>query len=87
MFGRHGLPAIVQNSGSLWQILFMARPPRSQADMMAGDSAAMRRLDSECMKRGIYALPGVRRFFSTAHGEAELEDTLKILDAACRAVA
>ncbi len=83
---RHGLPAIVQNSGSLWQILFMRKPPRSQADMMAGDSAAMRRLDSECMKRGIYALPGVRRFFSTAHGEAELEVTLKILDAACRDV-
>ena len=53
---------------------------------MAGDGAAMRRLDAECMKRGIYALPGVRRFFSTAHGEAELEDSLRILDAACAAI-
>ena len=51
------------------------------------DGDAMRRFDSECMKRGIYALPGVRRFFSTAHGEPELEDTLRILDEACRAVA
>ena len=82
---RHGLPAIAAHSGSLWQILFMTKPPETYADMMAGDGAAMRRLDAECMKRGIYALPGVRRFFSTAHGAAELEDTLKALDAACRA--
>jgi glutamate-1-semialdehyde 2,1-aminomutase len=84
---RHGLPAIAENTGSLWQILFMAGRPETQADVMAGDVAAMRRLDAECMKRGLYALPGVRRFFSTAHGEAELEDSLRILDAACRVVA
>ena len=64
----------------------MEQTPRSHADMTAGDAAAGRRLDTECMKRGIYALPGVRRFFSTAHGEAELEDTVRILDAACRAL-
>ncbi len=83
---RHDLAARAQNTGSLWQILFMEQTPRSHADMMAGDAAAGRRLDAECMKRGIYALPGVRRFFSTAHGEAELEDTVRILDAACRAL-
>jgi glutamate-1-semialdehyde 2,1-aminomutase len=83
---RHGLSALAENSGSLWQILFMKSPPRTQADMMAGDTAAMRRLDTECMKRGLYALPGVRRFFSTAHGEAELEDTLRVLDEACRSL-
>ncbi len=81
---RHGLPAIAENTGSLWQILFMPRSPRTQADMMAGDAAAMRKLDALCMKRGLYALPGVRRFFSTAHGESELEETLRALDAACR---
>ncbi|MCR9254608.1 MAG: aspartate aminotransferase family protein [Alphaproteobacteria bacterium] len=83
---RHGLPAIAENTGSLWQILFMKDGPVSQADMMAGDAAAMRKLDSECMKRGIYALPGVRRFFATVHGERELEDTVRILDEACRAL-
>ena len=84
---RHNLPAIAENTGSLWQILFVTEQPTTQADIMAGDSAAMRRLDTECMKRGIYALPGVRRFFSTVHGEAELEDTLRVLDEACRAIA
>ncbi len=84
---RHGLPAVAENTGSLWQILFMKSPPRSQADMMAGEASAMRQLDTECLNRGLYALPGVRRFFSTAHGEAELEDTLRALDQACRAFA
>lgn len=83
---RHGIPAIAANVGSLWQILFMARPPESHADMLAGDSAAMRRLDIECMRRGIFALPGVRRFFSTAHGDREVEETCQALDQACRAI-
>jgi len=84
---RHNLRAIAEHTGSLWQILFLTKSPRTQADMMAGDAQAMRRLDAECMRRGIYALPGVRRFFSTAHGQLEVDDTLRILDEACRAAA
>lgn len=83
---KHGLPAIAAHTGSLWQILFMKEGPVTQADMMAGDVAAMRKLDSECMKRGLYALPGVRRFFATCHNDQDLEDTLRILDQACRAL-
>jgi glutamate-1-semialdehyde aminotransferase len=64
----------------------MARPPRNQADMMAGDGAAMRRLDTEMMRRGQYMLPGVRRFMSCVHGQAEAEDTLRALDESCRAL-
>lgn len=81
---RHGVPAIAANTGSLWQTLFMKAPPTTQADMMAGDGAAMRRFDSECMKRGLYALPGVRRFFSLVHGDAEVEETLKVFDEVAR---
>ncbi|MFQ5566465.1 MAG: aspartate aminotransferase family protein [Paracoccaceae bacterium] len=84
---RHGLPAIAANVGSLWQFLFIARPPRSQADMMAGDLAAMRRLDTAMMRRGQYMLPGVRRFMSCVHTEAEISATLAALDAACRSMA
>ncbi len=80
---RRGVPAIVENTGSLWQILFMDRRPRTQADILASDMAAGRRLDLASLKQGVYALPGVRRFFSLAHGDQEIEDTLKALDAAC----
>jgi glutamate-1-semialdehyde 2,1-aminomutase len=81
---QHGIPAIAQNTGSLWQILFMRNTPRNQADMLASDQAAMRKLDSLLMKQGQYVLPGVRRFVSTVNTSEDLEDSLKGLDAACR---
>ena len=85
LLNRHGIPAIAENTGSLWQILFTDRTPRNQADILASDQAGMRRLDSLLMKQGQYVLPGVRRFVSTEHTAEDLEQTLKGLDAACRA--
>ena len=45
----------------------------------------MRRLDAELMIQGQYVLPGVRRFVSVVHDQRDLEDTVRGLDAACRA--
>jgi glutamate-1-semialdehyde 2,1-aminomutase len=84
---RHNIVAIAANVGSLWQFLFMAKPPRNQADMMAGNAAAMRCLDIEMLKRGHYMLPGVLRFMSCAHTDVEISETLAALDAACKSVA
>ena len=78
------IPAIAQNTGSLWQILFMDKTPRDHADLLASDQNAMRRLDSLLMKQGQYVLPGVRRFVSTVHSSQDLEDSLRGLDSACR---
>ena len=82
---KYDIPAIAQNTGSLWQILFMQNTPNNQGDMLASDQAAMRRLDSELMKQGQYVLPGVRRFVSTVHNDDDLEETIAGLDAACKA--
>jgi glutamate-1-semialdehyde 2,1-aminomutase len=82
---RHGIPAIAEHTGSLWQILFTDRTPRNQADILASDQAAMRKLDTLLMKQGQYVLPGVRRFVSTVHTAGDLDETLRGLDAACRA--
>jgi glutamate-1-semialdehyde 2,1-aminomutase len=82
---KYGIPAITQNTGSLWQILFMDKTPVDVSDLLASDQAAMRRLDSELMKQGQYVLPGVRRFVSTVHSEVDLEDTVRGLDDACKA--
>ena len=81
---QHAIPAITQHTGSLWQILFMDKTPRNQADMLASDQVAMRRLDTLLMKQGQYVLPGVRRFVSTSHTAEDLEDSLRGLDVACR---
>ena len=85
VLARHKLPAIAHNTGSLWQILFMPDPPTCHTDFMASDQAAMRRLDAELVKQGQYVLPGVRRFVSAVHDETDLEQTVRGLDAACRA--
>jgi glutamate-1-semialdehyde 2,1-aminomutase len=81
---KYGIPAIVQNSGSLWQILFTSRTPENHSDILGSDQASMRRLDSELLKQGQYVLPGVRRFVSAINDDRDLEDTVRGLDAACR---
>jgi glutamate-1-semialdehyde 2,1-aminomutase len=81
---RHGLPAVVTGDASLWHILFLDRPPISYADMLAADAARTKALDVALLKEGLYVVPGVRRFVSAVHGDAELEETLKALDAVCR---
>ena len=81
---RHGLPAIATGSRSLWQILFMERPPANQADILNSDQAATKALDLAQLRHGIYVLPGVRRFVSMVQDEQDTSDTLERLDAACR---
>ena len=51
---------------------------------MASDGAALVRLDHELIRQGLFVLPGTRRFVSTEHGDAEIEDTARALDRACR---
>ena len=82
---KYAIPAIAENTGSLWQILFMDKTPENMSDMLNSDQAAMRRLDTGLMKQGQYVLPGVRRFVSAVHTEQDLEETVRGLDVACRA--
>ena len=84
---RHGVPAIATGEASLWQILYLAEPPVSYADIMRSDQAASRALDLALMREGIHVLPNVRRFVSLAHTESDLERTVAALDNACRALA
>ena len=79
-----GVPAIAAGRNTFWQILFMAAEPRCQTDMMAGDVQAMRALDMELLRRGIYVLPGVRRFIATVNTDEDFAQTAEALDAACR---
>ena len=62
----------------------MKQKPQNQADMLASDQDAMRRLDSLLLKQGQYLLPGVRRFVSTVNNAQDLEDSIRALDQACR---
>jgi len=82
----NGVPAIAAGGHSFWQILYMSEAPTSQLDMMNSDSDAMRRLDIELLRRGIYVLPGVRRFVSSVISGEDIELTAQALDEACKAL-
>ncbi len=81
---RHGLPALAAGRLSFWQFLFLTEEPESPIDIMRSDTAAMRKLDLEMLRRGVYVLPGVRRFVSAVNTEDDFEITVDALDAACR---
>ncbi len=81
---RHGVPAMAAGDKSFWQFLFMAEPPKTQVDIMNSDMAAMRRLDTELLRRGIYVLPGVRRFVSAVHTDDDFAQTIDTLEEVCR---
>ena len=83
----HGLPARVAGQASFWQILFTDREPGNQMDVLGSDMDRSRRLDLALLANGVFVLPNVRRFFSAAHDQRDLDDTLAALDVACAAVA
>ena len=84
---RKGVPAIAAGRGSFWQFLFMDREPVSQTDVMASDAASMRKLDLELLRRGIYVLPGVRRFTCAVTTVEDIAETVTALEGACDALA
>jgi len=83
---RRGVPAIAAGRNSFWQLLFMAAEPVNQVDIMNSDTERMKRLDLELLRRGVYVLPGVRRFVSAVNTEQDVADTVAALDEACQAL-
>jgi glutamate-1-semialdehyde 2,1-aminomutase len=83
---RRGLPAIAAGRASFWQLLFMSGEPANQVDIINSDQERMRRLDMELLRRGIYVLPGVRRFVASVNTEDDIAETAGALDDACRAI-
>lgn len=81
---RHGMQVLVFGYGPMWHMLFTDRKPTCYADVLAADGASLLRLERELIRQGLFVLPGNRRFVSIAHTEADIEDTLPAIDAACR---
>ncbi|MEE9589824.1 MAG: aminotransferase class III-fold pyridoxal phosphate-dependent enzyme [Hyphomicrobiaceae bacterium] len=85
VLARQGLPALVAGQASFWQLLFTDAPPVNQMDVLASDQSRSSALDLSLLRNGVYVLPNVRRFFSAAHTEEDLEATLSALETACKA--
>lgn len=83
---RHSLQALVVNEGSIWHLVFGDKPHRNHTDTLATDNASLKKFDKILIRNGVYLLPGGRRLATCAHGAAELEDTLRAVDVAARAL-
>jgi glutamate-1-semialdehyde 2,1-aminomutase len=78
-----------QSIGSMFGIYFRAAPPRSFAEVMECDRERFNRFFHAMLDRGIYLAPSAYEagFVSSAHGAAEVEETLKAARASFETIA
>jgi glutamate-1-semialdehyde 2,1-aminomutase len=80
------LAAIVDGDASYWHVAFTERPHRNLQESLAADHEKIIRFDSELIRNGVYLLPGGRRLATIAHGDSELETTLRAVERACQSM-
>ncbi|HEX6265357.1 MAG TPA: glutamate-1-semialdehyde 2,1-aminomutase [Burkholderiales bacterium] len=68
-----------QSVGSMFGVYFREAPPRSFAEVMQCDRERFNRFFHEMLKLGVYLAPSAYEagFVSAAHGDNEIEETLK----------
>jgi glutamate-1-semialdehyde 2,1-aminomutase len=73
-----GIAFSAQNVGSMFGIYFRASPPESFEQVMQSDREAFNRFFHAMLERGIYLAPSAYEagFVSSAHGDAEIAQTL-----------
>ena len=78
-----------QSIGSMFGMYFREAPPRSFAEVMQCDRERFNRFFHGMLKRGIYLAPSAYEagFVSSAHGAADIEETLKAARAAFETIA
>jgi glutamate-1-semialdehyde 2,1-aminomutase len=81
LVARHGLPAIVQQAGSVLQILFTSQTAvHDYRDVARCDATRSAALVRELRARGILILPDGRWYLSTVHREEDVEEAVDALD-------
>ena len=72
-------PFSAQSIGSMFGIYFCDAPPRNFAEVMQCDRERFNRFFHEMLKRGVYLAPSAYEagFVSAAHGEREIDETLR----------
>jgi glutamate-1-semialdehyde 2,1-aminomutase len=73
-----GVPASGGSFGSMWGIFFAAGPVRSFDDAKAADVALFRRFFHQALDRGVFFAPSAFEagFLSTAHSDADVDETV-----------
>jgi len=81
---RHGVPMTAGHAGSMWSMYFVEGPVRNYADAKRSDTALFARWHKAALTRGVFLAPSAFEagFVSSAHSEADIDFTIKELDAA-----
>ena len=82
LFEQKGLPATINQAGSMFNLFFTAGPVTDLASAQRSDGALFVRFFEEMMKRGIYLAPSAfeASFLSFAHTAADITKTLEIIN-------
>ncbi|HYU10285.1 MAG TPA: glutamate-1-semialdehyde 2,1-aminomutase [Gemmatimonadales bacterium] len=81
---RHGVPLTVGHAGSMWGAYFTTGPVRNYGDARKADTALFARWHKAALTRGVFLAPSAFEagFVSSAHTAADIDFTLRELDAA-----
>ncbi|NHN55314.1 glutamate-1-semialdehyde 2,1-aminomutase [Calidifontibacter sp. DB0510] len=87
-FTAAGIPHVIQWAGSMFSVFFRDQPVRSYADAQAQDTAAFGRFFHAMLEQGVHLPPSAFEawFVSAAHDDQAVEQVLRALPAAARAV-
>ena len=74
-----GIAFSAQSVGGMFGVYFRAQPPETYSQVMESDKAAFNRFFHALLAEGIYFAPSAYEagFVSSAHGDAEIEATVK----------
>jgi len=81
---RHAVPVTIGHAGSMWGAYFTAGPVHNYAQAKSTDTALYARWHRAALARGVFLAPSAFEagFVSSAHTEADIDFTIKELDAA-----
>lgn len=82
--GWHGVPASGSVAGSMWGVFFCHGPVRNFSDAQQVNRALFSAYYQECLAGGVFFAPSPFEagFVSTAHSDADIDETLQVVDRA-----
>jgi glutamate-1-semialdehyde 2,1-aminomutase len=85
---RHGIPLTVTGFGTAFTLHFSTHTGwRNYRDTLHDDAAQLRRFLIAALERGLHLLPDGRWYTSAAHTEADIEETLAIVESSFQVIA
>lgn len=80
IFRRHNLPLCADGLGPVLSIFAAATPPERYRDTLTHDAALLARLHQALLAEGIWIFGRGNLMIGTAHGSAEMDETLEKMD-------